>query len=132
MMIMVTEPIDRYLHKWKPYIQEGVVVFIIQAFFELFETLISIFSNTLSYVRVGAFAVAHAGLSAVIYILAEMVSPVQGIGYWIVVILGNLFIIGFEGLIVGIQTLRLEYYEFFSKFFNGGGKSFNPIRYDKL
>jgi len=132
MMIMVTEPIDRYLHKWKPYIQEGGVVFIIQAFFELFETLISIFSNTLSYVRVGAFAVAHAGLSAVIYILAEMVSPVQGIGYWIVVILGNLFIIGFEGLIVGIQTLRLEYYEFFSKFFNGGGKSFNPIRYDKL
>jgi V/A-type H+-transporting ATPase subunit I len=77
---------------------------------------------------VGAFAVAHGGLSAVVFILAEMVSPTRGLGYWIVVALGNLFIIGFEGLIVGIQTMRLEYYELFSKFFRGGGMRFAPLQ----
>jgi V/A-type H+-transporting ATPase subunit I len=49
------------------------------------------------------------------------------VGYWIVVALGNLFVIGFEGMIVGIQTLRLEYYEFFSKFFAGGGMRHRPL-----
>jgi V/A-type H+-transporting ATPase subunit I len=44
-----------------------------------------------------------------------------------VVALGNIFIIGFEGLIVGIQTMRLEYYEFFSKFFKGGGNTYEPL-----
>jgi V/A-type H+-transporting ATPase subunit I len=48
--------------------------------------------------------------------------------YWLVVIIGTLFITGFEGLIVGIQTMRLEYYEFFSKFFTGGGLRFEPLR----
>ncbi len=90
-------------------------------FLKCSKRLISYLSNSLSYVRVGAFAVAHVGLRQVIFILAEMVSPSHGIGYWIVVVLGNLFIVGFEGLIVGIQTMRLEYYEFFSKFFKGGG-----------
>lgn len=129
--IMIAEPVERLIKKQKPVFQENILMFIIQAFFEVFETLISIFSNILSYVRVGAFAVAHVGLSAVIFILAEMVSANQGILYWIVVALGNLFIIGFEGMIVGIQTLRLEYYEFFSKFFSGGGSPFRPIKLDR-
>ena len=131
LMIMLAEPMERIIRKQKPVFHESIVMFAIQSFFELFETVISIFSNILSYVRVGAFAVAHVGLSAVIFILAEMVSADQGIGYWIVVVLGNLFIIGFEGMIVGIQTLRLEYYEFFSKFFSGGGNPFRPIQLDR-
>jgi V/A-type H+-transporting ATPase subunit I len=89
--------------------------------------LISLLSNSLSYVRVGAFAVAHGGLSAVVFILADLASPARGAGYWIVIAMGNLFIVGFEGLIVGIQTMRLEYYEFFSKFFTGGGTRFTPL-----
>jgi V/A-type H+-transporting ATPase subunit I len=77
---------------------------------------------------VGAFAVAHGGLSAAIFILAELFAGFLGvIGYWAVIILGNLFIIGFEGLIVGIQTMRLSYYEFFGKFFTGGGMRFEPL-----
>jgi len=63
----------------------------------------------------------------VVFIMAEIVSPAHGVGYWVVVALGNLFVIGFEGLIVGIQTLRLEYYEFFSKFFSGGGVRYRPL-----
>jgi V/A-type H+-transporting ATPase subunit I len=76
---------------------------------------------------VGAFAVAHGGLSSAIFILALLVGPRTSVGYWVVVVLGNLFIVGFEGLIVGIQTMRLSYYEFFSKFFSGGGMRFDPI-----
>jgi V/A-type H+-transporting ATPase subunit I len=81
---------------------------------------------------VGAFAVAHGGLSSVIFILADMAGGGQGalsvILYWLIVVLGNLFIVGFEGLIVGIQPMRLEYYEFFSKFFEGGGMSYEPLK----
>jgi V/A-type H+-transporting ATPase subunit I len=102
-------------------------MFAFQAFVELFEKLISLFSNSMSFVRVGAFAVAHAGLSGAIFVLALMVGPDKGIGYWLVVVLGNLFIVGFEGLIVGIQTMRLHYYEFFSKFFTGGGALYQPL-----
>jgi len=101
--------------------------YLMQALFELFELIIGLLSNTLSYVRMGAFAVAHGALSLVVFILADIVSPAQGFGYWLVIILGNLFVVGFEGMIVGIQTLRLEYYEFFSKFFSGSGMRFSPL-----
>ena len=127
LVVMFSEVLKHLVEGHRPLIEGGPGTYAIQAVFELFETLISFLSNSLSYVRVGAFAVAHAGLSAVVFILAGMVSQSHGIGYWIVVALGNLFIIGFEGLIVGIQTMRLEYYEFFSKFFNGGGMRYEPL-----
>jgi V/A-type H+-transporting ATPase subunit I len=125
--VMFSEALQYLIEGRRPLIEGGVVAYVVQAIFEMADTLISILSNSLSYVRVGAFAVAHAGLSAVFFILAEMVGPTHGIGYWIVVVLGNVFIIGFEGVIVGIQTLRLEYYEFFSKFFKGGGLQYTPL-----
>ena len=126
-VVMFTELAQHLLANHRPLIEGGIATFFIQSFFELFETLISFLSNTLSYVRVGAFAVAHAGLSAVFFILANLASPTHGILYWIVVAIGTLFIVGFEGLIVGIQTMRLEYYEFFSKFFTGGGMLYKPM-----
>lgn len=125
--VMLSELLIHLVTGHRPLLEDGPGTYAIQAFFELFETVIGFLSNSLSYVRVGAFAVAHAGLSAVIFILAELASPARGIGYYIVVIIGNLFIIGFEGLIVGIQTMRLEYYEFFSKFFKGGGSRYEPL-----
>jgi V/A-type H+/Na+-transporting ATPase subunit I len=125
--VMFSEVLTRLIARHRPLVEGGLGTYAIGTIFELFETLISLLSNSLSYVRVGAFAVAHSGLSAVVFILAEMVSPTRGVGYWIVVALGNLFVIGFEGLIVGIQTMRLEYYEFFSKFFAGGGMRYQPI-----
>jgi V/A-type H+-transporting ATPase subunit I len=125
--ISLSEVLKHLIEGHRPLVEDGWGTYAIQAFFELFETLIGFLSNSLSYVRVGAFAVAHAGLSAVIFILGEMVSANHGLGYWITVVLGNLFIVGFEGLIVGIQTMRLEYYEFFSKFFTGGGMRYEPL-----
>jgi V/A-type H+-transporting ATPase subunit I len=76
---------------------------------------------------VGAFAVAHGFLSEAFFLLGNLTGTEYGIGWWIVVIIGTVFIVGFEGLIVGIQTMRLEYYEFFSKFFVGGGVRYEPL-----
>ena len=127
LVVMFSEVLEHLIEGIRPLIGESLPTYAIQVFFELFETMVSFLSNSLSYVRVGAFAVAHVGLSAVFFILAELVSPVHGIGYWFVIALGIVFIVGFEGLIVGIQSMRLEYYEFFSKFFTGGGAHYEPL-----
>jgi V/A-type H+-transporting ATPase subunit I len=125
--IMFSEVFMNLMEGQRPLIEGGIATYAIQAPVELFEAVISLLSNSLSYVRVGAFAVAHGGLSSAIFILAKLVGPEFSVGYWIVVAIGNVFIVGFEGLIVGIQTMRLSYYEFFSKFFTGGGMRFEPL-----
>ncbi|HCK66201.1 MAG TPA: hypothetical protein DHW49_08030 [Anaerolineae bacterium] len=109
----------------KPYIEGGIAMFLVQSFMDLFEGVISMLSNTLSFVRVGAFAVAHGGLSLAIFALA---GEEADLGFWITIALGNIFIIGFEGLIVYIQTMRLHYYEILGKFFHGGGMRFEPLK----
>ena len=125
--LMFAEILENLIEGQRPLVEGSFGTYLMQALFELFETVIGLLSNTLSYVRMGAFAVAHGGLSLVVFIMAEIVSPSRGVGYWVVVALGNLFVIGFEGMIVGIQTLRLEYYEFFSKFFSGNGMRHRPL-----
>jgi V/A-type H+-transporting ATPase subunit I len=119
-----SEILENLVEGHHPLIKEGIGNYLIQLPVEAFEMVISLFSNTLSYVRMGAFAVAHGALSQVVIGLA---GSEGGVGHWAVIVLGNLFIVGFEGMIVGIQTLRLEYYEFFSKFFTGGGANYHPL-----
>jgi V/A-type H+-transporting ATPase subunit I len=125
--VMFSEFFKHLVEGHRPLIEGGIGMFLFQSVVELFEKLISLFSNSMSYVRVGAFAVAHAGLSGAFFVLAELVDGSRGIGYLIVLLVGNIFIVGFEGLIVGIQTMRLHYYEFFSKFFTGGGTPYEPL-----
>ena len=103
----------------------GFAMFILQSVMDIFEALISMLSNTLSFMRVGAFAVAHGGLSLAIFSLA---GTEPGLKFWIVILIGNIFILLLEGLIVYIQTMRLHYYEIFGKFFRGGGMRFEPLR----
>jgi len=111
----------------RPLIEGSAGTYLIQALFQLFEMVIGLLSNTLSYVRMGAFAIAHGALMMVVFIMAEKLGPTRGALYWTVVVLGNIVVVGFEGLIAGIQTLRLEYYEFFSKFFSGSGTRHRPL-----
>jgi V/A-type H+-transporting ATPase subunit I len=127
LLVAFSEFLEHFVEKTWPLLEGGFGTYLIQGVFELFETVLGLLSNTLSYVRMGAFAVAHGTLSMVVLILADIISPARGAGYWVVVALGNLFVIAFEGLIVGIQTLRLEYYEFFSKFFSGSGVRHRPL-----
>lgn len=126
-LLVLDEVMTNLVNGRRPLVTEGWVSSLLKGIFILFETAISLFSNTLSFVRVGAFAVAHGALGLVILILANRVGPTQGVGYWAVVALGSLVLIAFEGLIVVIQTLRLEYYEFFGKFFSGRGVRYKPL-----
>ncbi|MGB5965463.1 MAG: V-type ATPase 116kDa subunit family protein, partial [Sulfurimonadaceae bacterium] len=85
-------------------------------------------TNTISFLRVGAFALAHGALFMAVFSIAEIISESQGESffYWLSIIVGNSVIIVLEGVVVTIQTLRLEYYEFFKRFFKGGGLPYRP------
>ena len=96
---------------------------IVTNFFELFENVLSYITNTVSFLRVGGFVLSHAGMMAVVLTLMEMIG---GVGSPIIFVVGNLFVMAMEGLIVGIQVLRLEFYEIFSRFYEGNGKEFRP------
>ena len=117
--MFLKEPLSRWILKRK----EIQKVPFVEKFFEMFEMLLSFMSNTISFVRLAAFAINHVGLCMAVYILADMV----GENSLIVTIIGNAIIVVLEGLIVAIQVLRLEYYELFSRFYTGDGKEYEPI-----
>ncbi len=124
-VLFLSEPLVKLVNHepdWKP---EKIVEFIMQSFFELFETVLSYVTNTMSFLRVGAFVLVHAGMMMVVFTLAGMSS---GIGYILIVVIGNVVVMGMEGLLVGIQVLRLEFYEIFSRFFKGEGRPFRAAR----
>jgi V/A-type H+-transporting ATPase subunit I len=97
---------------------------IFATFGELVENTLQLLLNTLSFVRVGAFALAHAGLSSAVLALADGLS--NHLVYILVMVLGNAVIILLEGLVVSIQTTRLVLFEFFVRFFRGQGRVFEP------
>jgi len=107
-----------------------------ESFFESFmesmvnilEIIMGFLANTVSFIRVGAFALAHAGLFVAIFQLSKIVRNTGGeLSAWVVIILGNILVICLEGLVVSIQSLRLNYYEFFSKFFLSGKYVYKPL-----
>lgn len=103
---------------------ENMGSYVMEGFFELIEVVLSFFSNTMSFLRVGGFVLSHAGMMAVVFALSDMVG---GGASPVVIVVGNLFVMGMEGLIVGIQVLRLEFYEMFSRYYEGDGKPFVSI-----
>lgn len=109
--------------------QKGEGESVVLNLFEIMHNLMSFLSNTASFVRLAAFALNHVGLSLAVIMLSEMVHSLPGgiVMKGIILLIGNMVIICLEGLIVFIQTLRLEYYEFFGKFYKGGGSAFRPI-----
>ena len=123
LLILFKEPLTEIIQKRSDKMEESKAMFLVQGFFEMFETLLSYFSNTISFIRIGAFAVSHA---AIMEVVLQLAGAESGTPNWLGVIFGNLFVCGFEGLIVGIQVLRLEYYEMFSRFYKGSGRAFDP------
>lgn len=105
---------------WRP--NEGI--FYVQSLFEMLEVLLSYFSNTISFLRIGAFAIVHVGMMMAVDALAQ-----GGTAKVIIVsVLGNILVMVLEGIVVAIQVLRLEYYEMFSRYFTGNGKPFVSLR----
>lgn len=122
--MFLKEPFENLVNK-RNFLPHDKGIFFVQTFFELLDVVLSFLSNTISFIRLSAFALNHAGLFMAVFILAEMFN---GFGSIVTIVIGNILIIGLEGLIVGIQALRLEYYELFSRFFTGDGRPYRPLK----
>lgn len=124
-LIILQQPLGHLLQRRKDWIPKNKGMFLVESVFELFEILLSYFTNTLSFLRIGAFALTHVGMMSVVFTLANMIG---NSGSFVVYILGNVLVIVLEGFIAGIQVLRLEFYEVFSRFYAGDGKEFKPLK----
>lgn len=129
LLVFFEHPIIRLIKKEKPILENGAFASIIQGFVEVLELLSTFISNSVSFLRVGAFALSHAVLSFIVFKLTELVGGYLSMGI-LVSIFGNLVIILLESLIVTIQVIRLQYYEFFSKFFTETGVEFKPFKFE--
>lgn len=125
LVIFLREPLTHLIEKKSKIFPENKVMFFVESLFELFEVLLSYVTNTISFLRVGAFALSHAAMMGVVMLLAGAESGNPNI---LALILGNIIVAAMEGLVVGIQVLRLEYYEMFSRFYRGSGKEFKPYK----
>lgn len=110
---------------------DGVVSYIMECVVKILEVLMGCVANTVSFIRVAAFGLAHAGLFVAIFSIADALpsGAAGAVGSWIVFIVGNAIVIVLEGVVVTIQALRLEYYEFFGKFFSRTGTKYQPIAF---
>ena len=124
-LIFFGEPLTKLVNgepDWKPESWGG---YIVENLFESIEVILSYVTNTMSFLRVGAFVLVHAGMMMVVFVLAETVG---GVGYWPIVVFGNALVMVLEALLVAIQVLRLEYYEMFSRFYSGEGRPYEPVK----
>jgi V/A-type H+/Na+-transporting ATPase subunit I len=112
--------------------EDGAFAAAVKGFVAVLESVSYFLSNTLSFLRVGAFALSHVVLSFIVFTMGGMVRQVPGLGIlWqlLVVLFGNAIILFLEGLIVAIQIVRLQYYEFLSKFLTETGSPFVPFKF---
>ncbi len=126
-LIWVGKPLTKLLQgqrDWKP---ESWGMFVVEGFFEIFEAAISYMSNTMSFLRLGAFAISHAGMMMVVSMLSANAAAT---GKVIVMIVGNIFVAGLEAALSSIQIIRLEFYEIFGRFYISGGQEFAPVTVD--
>ncbi len=132
LIIFFKSPLELLFHRGQGRSKRFDIFTLINFFMEWIVELLEIFSgylaNTLSFMRVAGLGIAHVSLMIAFFEIARMVSP-EGSNIWsyLVLISGNVLVIGLEGLSAGIQSLRLNYYEFFSKYFIGAGRAYMPI-----
>jgi V/A-type H+/Na+-transporting ATPase subunit I len=128
------EPIEYFARRQAGHPIEpggGLFAAITESLVGAFEAVLSYLANTISFVRLAAYAMSHAALLVAAFMMADAVRHFSiggGVLSVLVIILGNLVAIVLEGIIASVQALRLEYYEFFGKFFSGSGQPFRPFR----
>lgn len=123
-LIFLREPLGKLMEgnpHWQP---ESWGEYCLQNVFELFEMLLTYLSNTMSFLRVGAFVLVHAGMMMAVFTLANLTGSIP---YLLIVIIGNIIVMAMEALLVAIQVMRLEFYEMFSRYYNGDGRPFKPL-----
>ena len=124
LLMFFKEPLGKLLEGRADWLPESKGGFILETFFESFELLMSYVTNTVSFIRVGAFALNHAGMMSVVFTLARLSGGSDNI---FIVIIGNIVVLALEGLLVAIQVLRLQFYEMFSRYYEGDGRPFKKI-----
>ncbi|MFQ9696659.1 MAG: V-type ATP synthase subunit I, partial [Zhenhengia sp.] len=128
-VMILREPLTNMVTGNRPYIHGEVSSYFIESAFEGVETILGALSNGISFIRVGAFALNHAGLFMAFLVMSEMTDSL--LLKIIILLLGNILILTLEGLVVFIQGLRLQYYEMFSKYFSGDGHAYTPIKIEQ-
>lgn len=128
LLMMSAEPLTKLVTGEKNWLPKSMSSFFVEGFFELFETVLSFVSNTVSFLRIGAFVISHAGMMMVVFLLSSDGKSIFG------VIIGNLLVMGIEATLVCIQVMRLEFYELFGRFYSGGGRAFvsKTVNYSML
>lgn len=125
MGILFLKPLVELIFKKK---REPALTALMESTIDILEIVMGYLANTVSFIRIAAFALAHAGLFLSIFELSRIMKSVAGdAAALIIIVIGNIFIILLEGLVVSIQSLRLNYYEFFSKFFMSGKRFYKPL-----
>lgn len=131
--VFFAAPLERLVERRRPVFENGAGTALIEGLVEILEVISSYLSNSVSFLRVGAFALAHAVLGYIIFSMTSLIQSGGGagsvLGALAVSVLGNAIVIVLEGMIVAIQVVRLQYYEFFSKFFTETGKEFRPFKF---
>jgi V/A-type H+-transporting ATPase subunit I len=124
----IVEFVIEHRRHGKPFTGFTVVDFIMEWIVEMLEVFSGYLANTLSFMRVAGLGIAHVSLMTAFFEIGRMIgNGSYNIGSYIVLLFGNLLVIVLEGLSAGIQSLRLNYYEFFSKYFSGSGIAYTPV-----
>ena len=128
------EPIEYFKHRRTGHVQEtggGLFAACTESLVGTFEAILSYLANTISFVRLAAYAMSHAALLVAAFMMAgelKQLSVGGDVLSVLMIVFGNVVAMVLEGIIASVQALRLEYYEFFGKFFSGSGPAFKPFR----
>lgn len=126
--IFFGEPLGDLVNGEKDWQPESWGGYIVENLFESIEILLGYVTNTMSFLRVGAFVLVHAGMMNVVFVLAATAGSEGSFGYIAIAVVGNIIVMVLEALLVCIQVLRLEFYEMFSRFYSGEGRPFEPVK----
>ncbi|MBN2738135.1 MAG: ATPase V [Spirochaetales bacterium] len=135
LLFIIKPPLEFLLHSRKHPEKRFTVMTLVDWAMEWIVEMLEIFSgylaNTLSFMRVAGLGIAHAYMMIAFFQMAQMAAGGPGLPYsiwsYVILVFGNILVIGLEGLSAGIQSLRLNYYEFFSKYFSGSGRAYEPV-----
>ncbi|MEW6321089.1 MAG: V-type ATPase 116kDa subunit family protein [Acidobacteriota bacterium] len=132
-LLVLKRPIVAWLDRGRPPRRNGVRgplwLAALEGSVELVDALVTFFANTVSFVRIAAFAAVHAGVFVAMFALVDTLAALRfgGVLSAVVLVAANIIAILLEGLTISVQVLRLEYYEFFGRFFRGGGEAYRPL-----
>jgi V/A-type H+-transporting ATPase subunit I len=125
-LLFLQEPLVHALQKKKLF-PDGAASGLMGGFIEVLEAFLGYLANTVSFIRVAAFGLAHVGLFMAVFALADAnKTSAGGAAYYLIQLVGNIIIIVLEGMVATIQCVRLEFYEFLSRFFEQGESEYKP------